>query len=318
MNQINRMFNDAPEDSDKRVILERHRQEVMHEMETLESQVAMVAQSRIALGEMNNSTEVIHRQGDWRLMTASLVDTDIPFTVRRSIEAESLMTFRLEPSKTLFVPSSTRVTTLPPMFAPDFTTFTFHNPDGNVQLVAEHSDGGYAPTTKTVWTANAQPVATSQPVMVSQPAATSQPVVVSQPVVKTEPVVKARTVAKSQPAAAKHYIGCQECHDANCDNCPYNGPVSAWNRFWHGFCTKCPHNRLFKTTKRNTTRKTVVRPVSNDMSGTHNSGTMTKSANTNTSKTASRGNQNGNGKPKCNIPFPIKLLVPPCWFENSN
>lgn len=286
MNQINQLFNDAPENSDKRVILERHRQEVTHGLDTIAEQVATVAQARIALEAMNKSTDVIHRQGDWRLMTASLVDADIPFNVRRAIEEESLMTFRLEPSKTVFVPSTTRFTSMPPMFSPDVTTFTFYNPNGNVQLVSQRSHGGFATTTttsnfpqssKSVW-----------------------------------------NTRRNQ----SHYIGCPTCHDSNCTNCPLNGHVNAWHAFWHGFCTNCPFNGVVKTTgtigstanANGSTAKTTVQPVSAGPSGAGNNNSNNNSSKANNSSKKNNGNNNAD----CGVPFPIKLLVPPCWFENSN
>ncbi len=141
MNQINHLFDEAKENSAKRVILERNRQEVTRAVEAIDMQLDQVDQARVALKTMNNNTEIIHRQGNWRLMTASLTGQDIPFALRKAIEQEALMTVRLEPTKTMFVPSNTRMTAMPPMITPDYTTYTYHNINGNVQLVVETSYG---------------------------------------------------------------------------------------------------------------------------------------------------------------------------------
>lgn len=255
LNQINQLFNEAPENSDKRVVLEQNRQEALHAIEMVETRVDTLAKARVALGNMNNATNVIHRQGNWRLMTTSFVDADIPYTIRRAIEEESLMTFRLEPSKTMFVPSTTRTTMMPPLFAPDFTTFTFHNPNGEVQLVSEHSYNG----TTMVNTADVGP------------------------------------------------IGCRGCFESGCKNCPRNNRVSAWNAFWHSFCTNCSSANVSTTPPTmNTAPEVNAVPVSD----TFNDSTTNTYEKSNT--------KTNNGKTNCNIPFPVKLLVPPCWFEGGN
>jgi len=141
MAQINSLFNEADENSAKRVILERNRQDVMRAIEQIDQQLAAVDQARYALRRMNEGTEVIHRQGNWRLMTAAMAPEDVPFTVRRAVEQEALMTVRVEPTDTMFVPSTTRMTAMPPLIFPDYTTYTYHNQNGHVQLVAETSSG---------------------------------------------------------------------------------------------------------------------------------------------------------------------------------
>ncbi len=171
MNQINHLFDEAKENSSKRVILERNRQEVARAIEAIDMQLDQVVQARVALKTMNNDTEIIHRQGNWRLMTASLTGQDIPFAVRKAIEQEALMTVRLEPTKTMFVPSNTRMTAMPPMITPDFTTFTYHNMNGNVQLVVETSHGTVTTVSDdNIYTYSADPnVPTIRTTMTSHP-----------------------------------------------------------------------------------------------------------------------------------------------------
>ena len=83
-------------------------------------------------------------------MTASMTPDDIPFAVRKAVEQEALMTVRMEPTKTMFIPSNTRMTAMPPMIFPDYTTYTYHNMNGHVQLVSESSSGSM--TTYENWT----------------------------------------------------------------------------------------------------------------------------------------------------------------------
>lgn len=139
--QINQLFNEAKENSAKRVILERKRQEVNHGIEQIDQQLAQIDQARVALGQMKTGTQVINRQGNWRLMTASLSPDNIPYAVRRAVEQEALMTVRLEPTDTMFIPSNTKMTAMPPLVFPEYTTYTYHNDNGHVQLVKETNHG---------------------------------------------------------------------------------------------------------------------------------------------------------------------------------
>jgi len=139
--QINQLFNEAKENSAKRVILERNRQEVNRGIEQIDQQLAQIDQARVALGQMQQGTQVINRQGNWRLMTASMSPDNIPYAVRRAVEQEALMTVRLEPTDTMFVPSNTKMTAMPPLVFPEYTTYTYHNDNGHVQLVEQTNHG---------------------------------------------------------------------------------------------------------------------------------------------------------------------------------
>lgn len=104
------LFEQAEESQRKRVTLERNRQQVLAALHALDRQLEDLTEARKALEAMTASTDVIHRQGDTRLTAATFVEEDMPFTLRRAVEHESLMTLRLESSDNVFVPKTTSVT----------------------------------------------------------------------------------------------------------------------------------------------------------------------------------------------------------------
>ncbi len=100
------LFDQAEEDSTRRVALERDRQRVIRAIEGLDKQLANLVEARTALKTLRDSNRVIHRQGDHRLLAASFVDQDIPMHIRQTIEREALMTIRLEATENVLVPTS--------------------------------------------------------------------------------------------------------------------------------------------------------------------------------------------------------------------
>jgi len=109
--RITLLFDEIDDSSVRKVALERRRQRVMAGIDSLNRQLEELGQAREALVAMSEFTNVIHRQGDTRLLTAALVDQRMPFNVRDSVEREAVMTVRLEASDEVYVPTRTSVTT---------------------------------------------------------------------------------------------------------------------------------------------------------------------------------------------------------------
>ena len=107
--RVDLLFAQVPEDSPNRSALERRRQRYIRAIEGIDRQCEALTEARLALKKMKDSSEVIHRQGESRLLAASFVDQDIPAYVRAAIERESVMTLRLQPSENLFAPSNAKV-----------------------------------------------------------------------------------------------------------------------------------------------------------------------------------------------------------------
>lgn len=94
--RVDLLYAESDEKSIRRIALERYRQRHIRAMERIDEQVALLGVARNALMAMKSSSDVIHRQGDFRLMTASFVGNGMPFRVREAVAREALMTVRLQ------------------------------------------------------------------------------------------------------------------------------------------------------------------------------------------------------------------------------
>lgn len=110
LNRLNRLFEETDENSKQRVTIERNRRRVLVTMEKLEGQIGTLNETRETLLAMAKSTNVIHRAGDDRLITATFLAEELPFHVRRAVEQESIMTVRMEATENLFVPHKAALT----------------------------------------------------------------------------------------------------------------------------------------------------------------------------------------------------------------
>ncbi len=104
MKQLDVTLTGLREDNPKRVAVERNRQNASAGMAAIDSQLIDLEQARTALEMMIDTTDILHRQGDKRLLTSTFVGQQLPFRVREAIEHEALMTVRLEGSDKVFVP----------------------------------------------------------------------------------------------------------------------------------------------------------------------------------------------------------------------
>ncbi len=103
--RVDAEFAASAPDSAKRIVLERSRQETMRAIQTLDTQIDHVNVARATLEQMVSASNVIHRQGDMRLLSAAYVESSVPFSVRNAISQESLMTVRLQGTENVHVPS---------------------------------------------------------------------------------------------------------------------------------------------------------------------------------------------------------------------
>jgi hypothetical protein len=102
--QVDLRFDNANENSWKRVALERQRQNLVALTEKIDTQIEQIGEARVALGKFWDSTTVIHRHGPARVLATTLFENDIPGQLVDAIERESLMTVRLQASDTLYAP----------------------------------------------------------------------------------------------------------------------------------------------------------------------------------------------------------------------
>jgi len=107
--RLDLLFDESNENSARRVDLERNRQHVTAAIVSLDARLADLGKARKVLETMTESTDVIHRQGDTRLLTATVVEDQLPFAIRQAIQRESLMTVRLQTEDNLFVPAKASV-----------------------------------------------------------------------------------------------------------------------------------------------------------------------------------------------------------------
>ena len=112
-NLINRRYDATDEDSCRRVSLERDRQNLVAEIEEVDGQIRQLGEARVALNWLRDSTEVIHRHGPARVLTATIFGHSVPAYLADAIERESLMTVRLQTTDSLYTPPHTDLAAAP-------------------------------------------------------------------------------------------------------------------------------------------------------------------------------------------------------------
>ncbi len=104
------LLNEIDDSSVRRVALERRHQSAIAAIERTIGQIEKLGEARTILATMTRKTDVIHRQGDMRLLTTTLLGKRMPFDLRKAVEEESMMTVRLQTGDNVFVPTRTSVT----------------------------------------------------------------------------------------------------------------------------------------------------------------------------------------------------------------
>ncbi len=107
--RLDRMFDDLDEMSERRISVERQRQNLLAEIDQINRQQQGIEQSRVAVGQLRHSTNVIYRQGPSCVLAASFVGSDLPANVVDAVSRESLLTVRLQSAGPDF-PSRSSVT----------------------------------------------------------------------------------------------------------------------------------------------------------------------------------------------------------------
>ncbi|UCE61187.1 MAG: hypothetical protein JSU63_05440 [Phycisphaerales bacterium] len=103
------LFDETGETSARRVVIERNRQDVSSNIDTINYQIEQIQQARTTLATMLGWTDVIHRHNDMQLLTTTFVADQLPPAVRRVVEREAMMTVRLEKTDKVFAPRPTSV-----------------------------------------------------------------------------------------------------------------------------------------------------------------------------------------------------------------
>ena len=99
--RVDAQFDDCSAWNEKRVSIERQRQDLMAQMEDIDAQLHQIEQAKFAAGKLRESTDVIHRQGPTAVMAASMMDDQLPARLADAIERESMMTIRLQSAEGL-------------------------------------------------------------------------------------------------------------------------------------------------------------------------------------------------------------------------
>ena len=94
--QIDLRFDRLPEDSTRRIDVERDRQVIASAIDNVDKRINETSNARVALNTLHDSCAVIHRQGTARVLTASIVDGSLPAYVVDALERDALMTIRLQ------------------------------------------------------------------------------------------------------------------------------------------------------------------------------------------------------------------------------
>ena len=126
--RLNTLVGEASETGPRRIALERERQRIIRNIESIDHQFEVLAEARDVLDHMKNTTFVIHRQGDSRLIAATFVEPDAPFRIRDAIERECLMTVRLQSTDTPYDPNNPQGTRV--------RTTSWQDPTGSPRLQA--------------------------------------------------------------------------------------------------------------------------------------------------------------------------------------
>lgn len=102
--QLDRKFQNASESSNRRVFLERQRQNVLAEIDNIDYQMGQIQDTQLAVNNLRQNTDVIHRHGPARVLAATFVSDDVPALFVNAVERESLMTVRVQAADDMFVP----------------------------------------------------------------------------------------------------------------------------------------------------------------------------------------------------------------------
>lgn len=102
--QLDWKYQNSTENSNRRIALERQRQNVIAEMDKIDHQVGKIKETRVAVNKLRQNTDVIHRHGPAQVLAATFIGEDIPAMFVNAVEQESLMTVRLQSADDMYTP----------------------------------------------------------------------------------------------------------------------------------------------------------------------------------------------------------------------
>ena len=103
--RVDTIFAETKPESRARISLERSRQRLKESLASIDRQLDDLTEAREAVATMTASTQILHRQGDKRMLAATFVGEALPFKLRTAVQRESLMTVRVQASANVFVPT---------------------------------------------------------------------------------------------------------------------------------------------------------------------------------------------------------------------
>jgi hypothetical protein len=116
--QLDLLFEQSEETSPQRLAFERNRQQVVGAIERINQEIEQLHGARTALTSLKNNSQIIHRAGDFKMMAASFMTPDIPFSIRDALQWESVMTVRLDKADNFFAPGQVYEATMQKVSSP--------------------------------------------------------------------------------------------------------------------------------------------------------------------------------------------------------
>jgi hypothetical protein len=104
LRRTNQMLENTPDTSQLRMGMERRKLWFQREIERVDEQLGNIDEARVALQNLRKNSNIIHRQGELRILTATIIGETVPHRVREALQSEAFMTVRLESSEDLFTP----------------------------------------------------------------------------------------------------------------------------------------------------------------------------------------------------------------------
>lgn len=101
--QVDLQFDSTPEESNRRISLERRRQEYLAAIDGIERQMYRLQDTKVAIANLRESTNIIHRENSARVL-ATVLPQDMPAHLSEALNREALMTIRLQASDSMFAP----------------------------------------------------------------------------------------------------------------------------------------------------------------------------------------------------------------------
>ncbi len=308
--QIDTLFADSSPESPMRISLERSRQRLKESLASIDRQLDDLNEARETVASMAESTEILHRQGDTRMLAATFVGETLPFKLRMAVQRESLMTVRVQASQNVFVPTvrgmqaggtvsyevgqaqcCKTVTEVMPDEEEQVLTVTetdsSDDTSTNTMMVSGPPEDSYVPTEQTTFDDDGNPCMESYDDMtgygeMTEPTASAQDSFTSNG--PTTPVVTASFGGSNQTTQS------QDDNVATSNDCPLLVKLLVPPCWLHGL-------------------------INGDKTADNTSGSSSQLAaykNTATSTPATQVEDNATND-EC--PPLIKLLVPPCWLH---